>query len=94
MNILYLTLHKKWFNMIATGEKRIEYREMKPYWDARLENRRYDEVHFRNGYAKNAPFMRVRCMGIEQGHMFDGKPCYGIHLGDILEFRNYRGLSL
>jgi hypothetical protein len=35
-NVLYLTLKKKWFDMIASGEKREEYREIKEYWLKRL----------------------------------------------------------
>lgn len=34
--VLHLTLKKKWFDMIATGEKKEEYREIKPYWITRL----------------------------------------------------------
>lgn len=34
--ILHLTLKKKWFDMIASGEKKEEYREIKPYWVSRL----------------------------------------------------------
>lgn len=34
--ILHLTLKKKWFDMIASGEKPEEYREIKPYWISRL----------------------------------------------------------
>jgi hypothetical protein len=34
--ILHLTLKKKWFDMIASGEKKEEYREMKGYWWKRL----------------------------------------------------------
>lgn len=34
--ILHLTLKKKWFDMIASGEKKEEYREVKPYWINRL----------------------------------------------------------
>lgn len=30
--MLHLTLKKKWFDMIASGEKKEEYRESKPYW--------------------------------------------------------------
>lgn len=33
---LHLTLKKKWFDMIASGEKKEEYREIKPYWVNRL----------------------------------------------------------
>ena len=34
--ILHLTLKKKWFDMIASGEKKAEYREVKMYWASRL----------------------------------------------------------
>lgn len=36
MKILHLTLKKKWFDMIASGDKSEEYREIKPYWISRL----------------------------------------------------------
>lgn len=33
---LYLPLKKEWYEMIERGEKREEYREIKPYWIKRL----------------------------------------------------------
>jgi hypothetical protein len=36
MNILHLTIKKKFFDMIASGEKLEEYRSIKSYWIARL----------------------------------------------------------
>lgn len=36
MKILHLTLKKKWFDMIFSGEKKEEYREIKKYWIKRL----------------------------------------------------------
>ena len=36
MNILHLKLKKKWFDMILSGEKKEEYRAIKPYWLKRL----------------------------------------------------------
>lgn len=36
MKILHITLKKKWFDMILSGEKKEEYREIKPYWITRL----------------------------------------------------------
>lgn len=36
MKTLNLTLNKKWFDMIASGEKKEEYREIKEYWSTRL----------------------------------------------------------
>lgn len=35
-NTLHLTLKKRWWDMIERGEKREEYREIKPYWTQRL----------------------------------------------------------
>ena len=34
--VLTLTVSKEWFDMILSGEKTEEYREIKPYWIARL----------------------------------------------------------
>ena len=34
--VLTLTVSKQWFDMIAADEKTEEYREIKPYWVARL----------------------------------------------------------
>ena len=35
---LVLTMKGKWFNMIYFGDKREEYRELKPYWMTRINN--------------------------------------------------------
>lgn len=95
--ILHLTLTKRWFQLIASGEKLEEYREMKFYWETRLEGKEYDEIHFRNGYSSNAPFMRIECKGITIGRPAfkwygaeTTKEVYIIHLGAILELRNYK----
>ncbi len=67
MKVLHLTLKKKWFDMIESGEKVEEYREVKPYWVTRLEGREYDVVRFRNGYSKDARVMVVELLGIGRG---------------------------
>lgn len=36
--MLILPIKKKWFDMIASGEKKEEYREIKPYYDSRFMN--------------------------------------------------------
>jgi len=36
MSTLNLTLKKQWFEMIVSGEKKEEYREVKDYWMKRL----------------------------------------------------------
>lgn len=89
--------------MIASGEKKEEYRQDKMYWRRRFlipgvvaDMRMFDEVHFTNGYGSHRPFMRVKCMRItadrgkcktEWGYT---SGCYVIHLGEILEKRNMK----
>lgn len=36
MKILHLPLKARWYDMIESGEKREEYREITPYWEKRL----------------------------------------------------------
>lgn len=36
--VLTLTISKQWFDMIVSGEKNEEYREIKKYWVSRLVN--------------------------------------------------------
>jgi hypothetical protein len=66
---LHLTLKKKWFDMIASGVKREEYREMKPYWNKRLmcNKKQYNKILFRNGYGKNAPSLLIEFTGLQSG---------------------------
>lgn len=36
--MLILPIKKKWYDMILSGEKKEEYREIKPYYEIRLQN--------------------------------------------------------
>ena len=94
-NVLDLVLKGEWFKMIASGEKKEEYRNITPYWDRRLENRSYDVVRFRWGYEKLSPTVYVECKGIQKGGV--GRPewgwdeeCYIIKLGKILKTENFK----
>ena len=78
---LILTLKKKWFDMILSGEKKEEYRKIKAYWHSRLMKSFYDKdkndfvdklispsvIIFKNGYSKNAATIEVECKGIYVG---------------------------
>lgn len=46
--VLTLTVNKQWFDMIIAGEKTEEYREIKPYWVARLFQNNSNIVDVRN----------------------------------------------
>jgi ASC-1-like (ASCH) protein len=87
IKILHLTLKKKWFDLIRSGKKTTEYREIKLYWSTRLLNQNFDEIHFRNGYNPKSPFMRVEWKKLEK-EKFEGLMCYAIRLGKILEVQN------
>ena len=84
MKILHLNLYRKYFDAIANGTKTTEYREVTPYWSKRLEDREYDVIKFRNGYAKDAPIMLVEFRGIGKV-TFQTTSTYAIELGEIIE---------
>ena len=46
--VLALTISKQWFDMIVAGRKNEEYREIKPYWVARLFQNNSNIVDVRN----------------------------------------------
>jgi len=89
---LHLTLYKKWFELMLSGEKNIEYRERKAYWYAKLGEgrwKRYDKVKFVNGYGSNRPWM-IRELLTVDFLIFDGLECYAIFLGKILKKGNIK----
>lgn len=80
---LHLTLKKKWFDMILSGEKRQEYREYKEYWKKRfiipstyppICTLKYDTVVFKNGYSKKARKIELELAAIRVGF---GNPEWG-----------------
>lgn len=87
--VLHLTLKKQWFDMIASGEKIEEYREIKPYWHNRLFGKKFDAIHFRNGYSKGSPSMMVELYGVTTGVGIKDwgaseAPVYILQLGAII----------
>ena len=97
--ILRLTLKRKWFDMIASGEKREEYRTPGKWILSRLEGKEYDRIEFKNGYGKGVPTMEVEYFG--WAYSF-GKPHWGgggepdqpfatIYLGRVLSLHNEKG---
>ena len=98
--VLHLNLTKKWFDMIEAGEKKEEYREIKPFWNRvfscyiKIKGRNYHPtdvlICFSNGYSKNRRQMFVRCKYVKPGF---GKPEWGaepnkqyhvLSLGDVV----------
>lgn len=72
MKILDLVLKKKWFDMIKDGDKREEYREIKPYWTKRLVDsngnfKNFTHVKFRNGYTNDFIVFGIKDISIGKG---------------------------
>lgn len=90
--ILKLTLYKQYFDEILSGQKKEEYRLVKPFWEKKL-TKRYDGIQFTNGYGNDRPMMIVECLGIERNKVVvdlfnDSVEVFVIKLGRILETKN------
>lgn len=81
--MLTLPIKKKWFDMILSGEKKEEYREIKPYYTRRFrtlwENAGINgvqetrKIRFRNGYSYDSPSL-VATVHLSLG---EGRPEWG-----------------
>lgn len=95
--ILRLTLKRKWFDMIASGEKREEYRTPGKWILSRVKGKEYDLIEFKNGYGAIVPTMIAEyggwaySFGKRQwgGGSEQGKPYATIYIGKILSLENY-----
>ncbi len=91
MKTLHLTLKRQWFDEIAAGTKREEFRDQSPHWlrilGPHVGKPPWTEIHFRNGYSPSSPFMRVVCTGLRVGKYASGIPCYILSLGAVLEIK-------
>lgn len=86
--MLILPIKKHWFDLIASGEKKEEYRELVPYWSTRFTPlfgadfppaEAKKTVLLRNGYGKARPTLRCRC-SLRIG---EGRPEWGAVPGRI-----------
>jgi hypothetical protein len=85
METLKIVIRKIYFDEIASGEKKIEYRDVKPFWQSRLydangKKRIYDNIEFINGYNAGAKRMITKFEGFEKKGMK-----YNIKVGKILK---------
>lgn len=95
--MLILPIKKKWFEMILSGEKKEEYREIKSYYRKRFENiwgknlakgNVPKEIMFRNGYRKDSPSFIASCtidtgFGRPEWGAEEGKMYFRLHVGKI-----------
>ena len=96
-NTLHLNLHKKWFDMILSGVKKEEYREMKPYFNLKFlaSGKKYDTITFSNGYAKNRRQFVIELQAIQNGLGIEnwgaplGVRVWILKLGNFVSHNNY-----
>ena len=88
--MLILPIKKKWFDMIVSGEKKEEYREIKPYYESRFKKMFgiSGQILFRNGYSKNSPEVVCKCTlrrgeGKPEGAARPGKAYYVLQIQKI-----------
>lgn len=79
--MLILPIKKKWFDMILSGEKKEEYRLVKPYWTKRFEkvfgmyagiptDHTQRPIVFKNGYRPDSPSFIAYCsLSVNAGRM-------------------------
>lgn len=99
--MLILPIKKQWFDMIKSGEKKEEYREIKPYYTARFKNYLprvnnfgagewiYSQiiVIFKNGYRAGSPKIKCKCL-LKYGQgkeKWGAEPNREYYILDILE---------
>ena len=66
--VLKITLKKKWFDLMKDGFKKIEFRDPSDWIYSRLlddkgNEKKFDLIEFKNGYAKNAPSFLCEFLG-------------------------------
>ena len=100
---MILTIKKQWFDMIASGVKREEYRDIKPYYTSRFMSIGLLDktarptnsgvwIMFRNGYSRSSPTFKALCtLDIKQGNTAWGaEPDTTYYVLKIEELENYR----
>ena len=98
--ILHLNLVTWAFDAVLSGNKKEEYREIKPYWDRifadgiKIKGKHYPAgevvICFSNGYAKDRRQFKMRCTGLKVGKgnlKYGGDPdeeYYVLGLGEMV----------
>ena len=102
---LKLTLHKKAFDVMVTGEKNIEYRNPSKWIKSRLFNKDkqkkfYNFIEFTNGYGKDKPYFKAKYNNFYISNdinktysnglkIIRKEDTYCIKIGQIIKIQNY-----
>jgi len=86
-SVVFFVITRHWLSLMLAGKKDIEYRDVTPYWTARLTKRPITHAVFSPGYTKLGRIARLVC-GIDVGSCpypgWKGE-YYRISLGPIIK---------
>lgn len=108
MATLQLPISRRWFNLIAVGEKKVEYRACSPHWQSRIDGKNITHIRLVNGYGAGRPWIVLEVRGISQVYRSPGparisrpRPddapvgmVYAIELGDLVASGNIDMMAL
>jgi hypothetical protein len=93
MDTITTTLKREFFANIVDLSKRIEYREIKPYWTKRLSQVKIPfRLVLRNGMSPPVPVLTVRIDRIMPNPRRKGrkrKGSYALHIGRVLKVEHW-----
>ena len=82
--ILRLPVNERWYKFIENGELTYDYREIKPFWQKRLENKEYDVVELYHRFNKAIKPLQFTFEWIKKSKLTDynNLPVYIIKFGE------------
>lgn len=93
MDTITTTLDREWFAEIVDRKKKVEYREIKPYWTKRLSRVKTPfRLVLRNGMNPPVPVVTVRIDRIVPNPKRKGrrqKRSYSLHIGRVLKVEHW-----
>jgi hypothetical protein len=94
MRTLTTTIKRRWLAKIIAGTKKVEYREMKPYWQRRIGMTLCPfRLRLINGMSKTAPEVTVLIdkvsVGCQPGDLAPPWLAYRLHIAKVLSHRNW-----
>lgn len=91
LDIITTTLRREPFAEIVARTKRVEYREIKPYWTKRLKAvRRPFKLVLRNGMTPPVPVLTVRIDRLTPNpHRNPRRGEYELHIGRVLRVEHW-----
>lgn len=90
-DIITTTIKREWFAQIVARTKRIEYREVKPYWTRRLRRVTIPfRLVLRNGMTPPVPVVTVRIDKVTPDPRRNPRPgTYALHIGRVLRVEHW-----